>query len=50
MSEEELERLVRDALKTFYDRRIQALDKLELKKVLVRKNPYLSRARCPDRR
>ncbi len=44
MTEEELERLVRDALKAFYDRRIQALDKLELKKVLTRKNPYLFRA------
>lgn len=36
--------LVHDRLTSFYTRRIEALDKLELKKVLARKNPYLFRA------
>lgn len=36
--------LVRTHLSAFYRRRIEALDKLELKKVLARKNPYLFRA------
>lgn len=36
--------LVHRHLASFYRRRIEALDKLELKKVLVRKNPYLFRA------
>lgn len=41
---EELVDLVHTHLSSFYQRRIEALDKLELKKVLVRKNPYLFRA------
>ena len=36
--------LVHKHLSSFYRRRVEALDKLELKKVLVRKNPYLFRA------
>lgn len=36
--------LVHKHLTSFYRRRIEALDNLELKKVLVRKNPYLFRA------
>lgn len=35
---------VRTHLAAFYRRRIEALDNLELKKVLARKNPYLFRA------
>ena len=35
---------VRKHLSAFYQRRIEALDNLELKKVLARKNPYLFRA------
>ena len=41
---EQLVVLVHKHLSSFYRRRIEALDKLELKKVLVRKNPYLFRA------
>lgn len=36
--------LVHKHLSSFYRRRVEALDRLELKKVLVRKNPYLFRA------
>jgi hypothetical protein len=44
MDTEELERLVRGCLASFYTRRIAALDNLDLEKVLSRKNPYLFRA------
>jgi hypothetical protein len=39
-----LEALIRQCLASFYKRRIAALDKLDLRKVLARKNPYLFRA------
>lgn len=44
MNTAELENLVRACLASFYERRIAALDKLDLNKVLRRKNPYLFRA------
>lgn len=40
----ELVKLVSTHLSAFYRKRIEVLDKLELKKVLLRKNPYLFRA------
>jgi hypothetical protein len=39
-----LEDLIRKCLASFYKRRIAALDKLDLNRVLSRKNPYLFRA------
>jgi hypothetical protein len=39
-----LEALIKKCLASFYKRRIQALDSLNLDKVLSRKNPYLFRA------
>lgn len=39
-----LERLIQQSLDTFYQRRLQALHQLELKKTLRWKNPYLYRA------
>lgn len=44
MEAAELERLIRQCLSNFYSRRIKALDGLDLKKILQRKNPYLFRA------
>ena len=41
---EELVRLVHRHLASFYSRRVECLNKLELKKILMRKNPYLFRA------
>jgi Type II restriction endonuclease EcoO109I len=39
-----LERLIRECLTSFYKRRIAALDKLNLERILGRKNPYLFKA------
>jgi len=44
METDQLEELIQQCLARFYRRRIAALDKLNLKKVLRRKNPYLFRA------
>lgn len=44
LTDVELEQIVGDLLDEFYRRRIQKLDKLELKDALKRKNPYLFRA------
>src|SRR6266496_419323 len=44
MDAEELETLIRKCLSSYYQRRIQALDSLDLTTVLRRKNPYLFRA------
>lgn len=44
MESSELEAIIRQCLSRFYERRISALDALNLEKVLSRKNPYLFRA------
>jgi hypothetical protein len=44
MNQRLLEQSVKTHLNSFYDRRIAKLSKLELKKTLKRKNPYLFRA------
>lgn len=44
MRSEELEEIVQSALDQFYGRRLALFDKLKLKKLLQRKNPYLFRA------
>lgn len=44
METERLERIIQDCLNSFCRARIAALDSLDLKKVLRRKNPYLFRA------
>ena len=44
MKSEELEEIVQSALDHFYGRRLALFNKLNLKKLLQRKNPYLFRA------
>ncbi len=44
VSPEELEKIISDLLDNFYERRISALNGLDLKKTLRRKNPYLYRS------
>jgi hypothetical protein len=44
LSPEELEEIVQAALGDFYKRRLALFDKLNLKKIFQRKNPYLFRA------
>ncbi len=44
MNPDELERLIREGLERFYERRIANLSDLRLRDVLKRKNPYLLRA------
>jgi Type II restriction endonuclease EcoO109I len=41
---DQLRKLIATSLNSFYDRRMQALGVLKLKKVLLRKNPYLYKA------
>lgn len=43
MDADQLEALIRKCLSSFYQRRIAALNSLDLEKVLGRKNPYLFR-------
>ncbi len=42
---EDVRRYVEDNIHDFHDRRLKSLDKLELKKILKRKNPYLFKAK-----
>lgn len=44
MDARRLERLIRNCLSSFYSRRMQALDSLNLNRVVTKKNPYLFRA------
>ena len=44
MNDDKIERLVLDALEEFYQRRLAKLQKLSIRKILSRKNPYLFRA------
>jgi len=44
LNTEKLRAIIATSLNNFYDRRMQALGKLKLKKVLLRKNPYLYKA------
>ncbi len=44
MNADELEKLIKKCLASFYSRRIAALDSLNLTQILSRKNPYLFRA------
>ncbi|OGO51221.1 MAG: cytoplasmic protein [Chloroflexi bacterium RBG_16_68_14] len=49
MDTRELEALIAQCLKDFYDRRKQALSKIRLRSFLRRKNPYLFRARAIEK-
>jgi len=44
MKEAKLEKKIAECLKNFYKSRLAGLDKLSLKKILLKKNPYLYRA------
>jgi hypothetical protein len=44
MVTEELEKLIKDSLHDFYNRRMQKINELKLRQFLRRKNPYLFRA------
>ncbi len=45
----QLEGLIAESLKNFYDRRLQALGKVKLRTFLRRKNPYLLRSRALEK-
>ncbi len=45
----ELEKLIAESLRSFYDRRLQALSKIRLRSFLRRKNPYIFRARATEK-
>ena len=44
LNDQKLEKLISDCLNDFYQSRLQRLDKLKLKTILRRKNPYLFKA------
>lgn len=49
MDSQQLESLIAESLKKFYNRRLQALQRVRLRTFLRRKNPYLLRARATEK-